>query len=303
MPEKSMRTMTFVPGYMQKFLEKARHFASDALILDVEDSVPDPFKKDARHFIRKCLEDGVFRQQIYIRVNSIDSGLLLDDLHAVMHPNLTGIMFSKARDERDIVYFDKLLSQLERQYDLVQGQVRMCPLIETGSAILRAYQMAIASPRMRALAFGGEDYLTDLDGLHLEHGTSLLVPRSLIVIAARAARIEALDTPFLSIRDLDGFRREVLQARELGFSGQLVLHPAQIPIANEIFTPSAEEIAEAQRILRTIAESESQGLGVALLDGRLIGPPMLARARHIDSKMARIRHTEATCHPPAVAAS
>lgn len=297
MPEKSLRTMTFVPGYMRKFLDKARHFPSDALILDVEDSVPDPFKNDARKFIRQCLDEGVFTQQVYIRVNSIDTGLLLDDLHAVMHPNLTGIMFSKARDERDIVYFDKLLSQLERQYGLDQGRVKMCPLIETGSAILRAYQMAIASPRMRALAFGGEDYLTDLDGLHLEHGTSLLVPRSLIVIAARAARIEALDTPFLSIRDLDGFRREVLQARELGFSGQLVLHPTQIPIANEIFTPSSEEIAEAQRILQTIAESESQGLGVALLDGRLIGPPMLARARHIESKMARIRHTEATCHP------
>lgn len=303
MPEMSLRTMTFVPGYMRKFLDKARHFPSDALILDVEDSVPDPFKNDARKFIRQCLDEGVFTQQVYIRVNSIDTGLLLDDLHAVMHPNLTGIMFSKARDERDIVYFDKLLSQLERQYGLDQGRVKMCPLIETGSAILRAYQMAIASPRMRALAFGGEDYLTDLDGLHLEHGTSLLVPRSLIVIAARAARIEALDTPFLSIRDLDGFRREVLQARELGFSGQLVLHPTQIPIANDIFTPSSEEIAEAQRILQTIAESESQGLGVALLDGRLIGPPMLARARHIESKMARIRHTEATCHPRSGAAS
>jgi citrate lyase subunit beta/citryl-CoA lyase len=194
-------------------------------------------------------------------------------------------MFSKARDERDIVYYDKLLSQLERQYGFEQGRFRMCPLIETGSAILRAYQMATASPRMRALAFGGEDYLTDLDGLHLEHGTSLIVPRSLIVIAARAARIEAIDTPYLAIRDLEGFRREVSQARELGFSGQLVLHPSQIAVANEI--------------LAAIAESGAGGLGVTLLDGRLIGPPMLARARHIESKLARIRHTEATCHPRA----
>jgi citrate lyase subunit beta/citryl-CoA lyase len=297
--DKSLRTMTFVPGYMRKFLEKAGQFASDALILDVEDSVPDPFKGDARRYIRQCLDEDMFPQQVFIRVNSIDSGLLLEDLHAMMHRNVEGFMFSKARDERDIVYYDKLLSQLERQYGFEQGRFRMCPLIETGSAILRAYQMATASPRMRALAFGGEDYLTDLDGLHLEHGTSLIVPRSLIVIAARAARIEAIDTPYLAIRDLEGFRREVSQARELGFSGQLVLHPSQIAVANEIFTPSAEEVAESQRILAAIAESGAGGLGVTLLDGRLIGPPMLARARHIESKLARIRHTEATCHPRA----
>lgn len=299
--DKCLRTMTFVPGYMRKFLEKARAFASDALILDLEDSVPDAFKCDARRFIRECLDERLFCQQVYIRVNSIESGLLMEDLKAVLHSSVHGIMFSKSRDERDIVYFDKLLSQLEREHGFEQGRFKMCPLIETGSAVLRAYQMAVASPRTRALAFGGEDYLTDLDGLHLEHGASLIVPRSLLVIAARSAQVEAIDTPFLDIRNPDAFRREVSQARELGFSGQLILHPSQIAIANEIFTPSAEEIDESRRILEAIRKSEAEGLGVALLEGKLIGPPMSARARHIENKLARIRYTEAACHPQPVA--
>ena len=295
--DKSLRSMTFVPGYMRKFLDKARYFPSDALILDLEDSVPLGYKDDARTFIREYLDADAFRQQVYIRVNSIESGLLMDDLQAVLHENVDGIMFSKAADENDIIYFDKLLAQLEREHGFATERFKMCPLIEAGSAVLRAYQMATASRRVRALAFGGEDYLTDLDGLHLEHGTSLIVPRSLLVIAARSAHVEAIDTPYLDIRNLEGFRKEVSQARELGFSGQLILHPTQIEIANEIFTPDQEEIDEAKRILAAIEKSEQEGLGVALLDGKLIGPPMLTRAKHIDGKIARIKYTEATCHP------
>jgi len=283
--------MTFVPGYKERFLEKARTFPSDALILDLEDSVPGPFKPDARGFIRKSLEAKWYRQQVFVRVNSIDSGMLLEDLRAALHPGTTGIMFTKAIDEHDIVYFDKLLAQLERDGGYPVGQFKMCPLIETGRAVLRAYEMATGSGRIVALAFGGEDYLTDLDGLHKEHGTSLIVPRSLIVVAARSAHVGAIDTPYLDIQNLDGFRKEAELARELGFSGQLIIHPAQIEIANTVFTPSEEEVREAQQIIEAIRASEQQGLGVALLEGKLIGPPMRKRAQHVLEKMERIRRT------------
>jgi citrate lyase subunit beta / citryl-CoA lyase len=285
---KSLRSATFVPGYMRKFLDKAIAFPSDALILDLEDSVPEPFKEDARKYIREYLEAGSFRQQIFIRVNDIDSGLLSRDLAATLHGNTDGFMFTKVRDERDIIYFDKLLTQLEHDNGFENGKFKFFPLIEMGSAILRAHQIATASPRMIGLAFGGEDYLTDLDGLHKEHGTSLLVPRSLIVIAARSAHIDVLDTPYLDIRNTDGFRREVELARELGFSGQLLLHPTQIEIANEVFSPSEEEIAEARRIIDAIRESSEQGQGVTLLDGKLIGPPMRKRAHNVLAKAERI---------------
>ena len=169
---KSLRSMIFVPGYMTKFLEKAKGFKADAVILDLEDSVPDAYKEDARKNIREFLDQGAYTQQVFVRVNDIGSGLLGKDLEAILHENVDGIMFTKTVDERDIDYFDKLLGQLEQDHGFPQGKFAMCPLIETGSAVLRAYQIATASPRVIALAFGGEDYLTDLDGLHKEHGTS-----------------------------------------------------------------------------------------------------------------------------------
>lgn len=285
---KSLRSAMFVPGYTRKFLDKAVGFQSDAILLDLEDSVPDAYKDDARRYVREYLDQDKFPQQTFIRVNDIDSGLLSKDLEATLHENTDGFMFTKVRDENDIIYFDKLLSQYEHDHGFPHGKFKMLPLIEMGSAILRAYQIATASPRMIGLAFGGEDYLTDLDGLHKEHGTSLIVPRSLIVIAARSAHVDVLDTPYLDIRNAEGFRKEVEQARELGFSGQLILHPTQIDVTNEIFSPSEEEIREARRIIAAIKESSEKGQGTTLLDGKLVGPPMLKRAISVLAKHDRI---------------
>lgn len=287
----------FVPGYTRKFLDKAVDFRADALLLDLEDSVPVPCKEDARKYVREYLEQDKFPQQTFIRVNDIESGLLSKDLEATLHRNTTGFMFTKVRDENDIIYFDKLLSQYEHDHGFPQGKFKMLPLIEMGSAILRAHQIATASSRMVGLAFGGEDYLTDLDGLHKEHGTSLIVPRSLIVIAARSAHIDVLDTPFLDIRNGEGFRKEVEQARELGFSGQLVIHPTQIDVANEVFAPSAEEIEEAKRIIAAIKESSEKGQGTTLLDGKLVGPPMLKRAAKVLAKAERIALAQKSTAP------
>lgn len=288
MSNESFRTMTFVPGYKINFLEKAKTFNSDALILDLEDSVPFDNKEQARNNIRTFLDANAFKQKVFIRVNALETGLLLDDLKSMMHENTDGFMFSKAEDENDIRYFDQLLSQLENNYGFAEGKFKMCPLIETASAVLRSYEIGKASSRNIALVFGGEDYLRDLDGLHKEHGTSLLMPRSLIVTAARAAKLEPIDTPYLDINDTEGFKREVDLARELGFSGTLIIHPSQIELANRAFSPSEEEILESERILNAIEISEKEGSGVALLDGKLIGPPMQKRAVKILEKAKQI---------------
>jgi citrate lyase subunit beta / citryl-CoA lyase len=284
-----LRSAIFVPGYMQKFLDRARDFPADVLILDLEDSVPDGKKDDARGFVREYLESGVLHKPVFVRVNAIETGLLMRDLAACLQRDTTGVMLSKVRDERDISYLAGVLSQFEHDLGFAQGRFKMLPLIETASAVMRAYDVACASERVVGLAFGGEDYLTDLDGLHKQHGASILVPRSLIVIAARAARIDVLDTPYLDVGDLAGFRREVELARELGFSGQLILHPTQIDIANEVFSPSQGEIEEATRVIAAIEQSKGErGLGVALLDGSLVGPPMLKRAELVLSKAAKL---------------
>lgn len=280
--------MTFVPCYMQRFLDKAQEFASDALILDLEDSVPHQYKTEARENLSITLGRIEYPQQVFIRVNSIESGLLSLDLEVALHEQVNGIMFTKVTDEKDIIYFDKLLTQLEKDKGFSEHKFKICPLIETGSAVIRAYEIAKASQRVNALVFGGEDYLTDLDGLHKEHGISLLVPRSMIVMAARSFGVDAIDTPYLNIEDIQGFKKEVDQARELGFSGTLIIHPTQIEVANAAFTPGEDEINEARRIIAAIEDSTKKGLGVTLLDGELIGPPMEKRARKILEKIDRI---------------
>ncbi|WP_020526898.1 HpcH/HpaI aldolase/citrate lyase family protein [Flexithrix dorotheae] len=285
----SLRTMFFVPSYMTKFLEKATTLEADALILDLEDSVPNENKPEARENIKNFLDRDAFKQKVFIRVNSIDSNLLSEDLKWTIHENTDGFMFTKIQNEQDIFYFDKLLLQLEADNGFPEGKFKMCPLIETAEAVLRAYEIGISSKRMIGLAFGGEDYLRDLDGLHKEHGTSLLVPRSNIVIAARAAKIEPIDTPYLDIHDLKGFKNEVELARELGFSGSLTIHPSQLKIANKAFSPSDLEIEEAERIIAAIKESEKKGMGVTLLDGKLIGPPMQKRAESVLKKVEKIK--------------
>lgn len=287
--EHILRSMIFVPGFRKAFLEKAKSFDADALILDLEDSVPIAFKEEARKNIAEYVASVDYPQKVFVRLNSIDSGYLSRDLEFVLDSRIFGFMPAMVRDEFDIVYLDKLLTQLEHDKGFRLGHFKLCPLIETGSALLKAYEIAKASPRMVGLAFGAEDYLTDLDGLHKESGASILTARSMIVMAARSLHMAAIDTPFLDVSNLDAFRREVELARELGFSGQLILHPNQLDIANQIFTPSEAEVAEARRIISAIEASGTEGHGVTLLDGRLVGPPMEKRARKVIDKWERIR--------------
>lgn len=287
--EYSFRSMIFIPGFRSRFLEKAKSFPADALILDLEDSVPAAFKDEARINIAKYVETEEYPQKIFIRLNSIDSGYLNRDLDYVLGWSVFGFMPTMIRDEFDIIYIDELLSELEVAKGFPSGHFKLCPLIETSSALLRVYEIAKASPRMVGLAFGAEDYLTDLDGLHKAGGASILVARSMIVMAARALRLAAIDTPFLDVLNHQAFQQEAEFARGLGFSGQLILHPGQIDIANRIFTPSENELEDARQILAAIDASGREGHGVTLLDGRLIGPPMEKRARKILGKWKKIK--------------
>ena len=152
-----MRSMLFVPGYKLSFLEKARSLGSDALILDLEDSVPVAFKKDARKNIQEFLNKTFHKNKIFVRLNSVFSGLLSEDLSHVLNENVYGFMPSMIRDEMDMVYIDKLLTQLEYDNGFAEGKFKLCPLIETGSAVLKCYEIAKSSSRVIGLAFGAED--------------------------------------------------------------------------------------------------------------------------------------------------
>ena len=287
-----LRTMIFVPGFRTKFLQKAIDLKCDALILDLEDSVPCLYKEDARVNVQKYLNKRVYNQKIFIRINSIDSGFLSQDLDNILHESVYGLMPSMVRDELDIVYIDKLLTQLEHDRGFPHNHFKLCPLIETVSALINAYEIAKSSKRIVGLVFGAEDYLTDLGGLHKKSGSSILMARSMLVMAARSLNLAVLDTPYLNVGDLDGFTKEAEFAREMGFTGQLILHPSQIDVAMNVFTPSLEEVEEAEEIIKKIENSSKSGYGVTLLNGKIVGPPMEKRARDVLEKWNLIKDSQ-----------
>jgi citrate lyase subunit beta/citryl-CoA lyase len=277
-----LRSMMFVPGHNRRLLESAARSDADALILDLEDSVrPDDQKPVARETIRAALGEGLLAgHTVFVRVNDRESGHLLRDVLALAVPGITGFVYPKSRSGQDVYFFDKLLETVEAERSMPAGTFAVVPLIETTAAVLHAEEICRASPRVAAIAFGCEDFLADLGGLHDEAGRSLFTARSLIALAAKAAGVQAIDTVHTHVHDLGELEKNLRLARELGFDGMLVLHPKEIPLVHLHLSPSPEQVESAREMVRLYEEAERQGRGVAILDGKFVGPPTLRAARH-----------------------
>ncbi|MBO5388799.1 MAG: CoA ester lyase [Lachnospiraceae bacterium] len=277
-----LRSLLFVPAYNKKFLDSSMKQNADALIFDLEDSVPYEYKAQARVVLKDFLNTEDFtNKQIFIRLNPVESDLLLEDLKYVVHKNVTGFVLSKIYTAEDIEYYENLISELEKQNKMDENKFVFLPLIETTSAVLDVYNIARASTRIVGLAFGGEDFLNDLQGLHGEPPIAFDYPRAKIALAARAAGVLPIDTPYLDLHDDDGYISEEKVSFEMGFAGCLLIHPSQIELANKIFVPTEEEIQRSREIFEAIKEAEKNGSGVAMLNGKMIGPPMRKRAQKV----------------------
>ena len=278
-----LRSMMFVPGHNEKLLKSAARSNADALILDMEDSVvPDSNKLVARNTARRYVLDGVFDDfLVFPRVNDRESGHLLKDVSTLTIEGVDGFVYPKARTGRDIYFFDKLLETIEYERGLPVGTFEIVPLIETAAAVLNAQEICLASTRVVAIAYGCEDFIADLGGVHDRGGRSLYVPRAMIAMAARATGVVPIDTVHVDVHNLEGFEKEVHLAAGLGFEGNLILHPKEIAIAHKHYTPSQEAVSAAREMLRLSREAEELGKGVAVLGGRFIGPPMVITAKRI----------------------
>jgi len=193
-------------------------------------------------------------------------------------------MYPKAKTGSDIYFFDKLLESVESQKNIPVGTFKIIPLIETAAAVLNAQDICTASNRIIAIAYGCEDFITDLKGIHDADDTSLFVPRAMIAMAARANNIIPIDTVHVNINDLDDLEKNLQVAKRLGFEGMLSLHPKELPLIHKYFSPSSEEIENAKRIIELYNESEISGKGVALFGDELIGPPMVKDAKNLLNK-------------------
>lgn len=289
-----MRSLMFVPSHSDKLLLSASRTNCDVLLFDIEDSVqPVSNKEVARQKVVKYIEEGLFKGRlIFPRINDRESGQLLKDVLALSISGVEGFMYPKAKRGEDIYFFDKLLETIEFEKGLAIGTFKIIPLIETASAVMNVQEICAASPRVVAVAYGSEDFITDLEGIHDEEHISLFTPRALIAMAARAHNIIPIDTVHVRVKDLEDLEVNLKLSKKLGYEGMLVLNPMELPLVHKYYSPSAEEVAHSKEILKSDKEARENGVGVAIINGKFIGPPFVAKANKILQKQRFIEKSE-----------
>ncbi|HJN86138.1 MAG: CoA ester lyase [Dehalococcoidia bacterium] len=277
-----IRSVIFVPGNQTKMLERALAFNADVILVDLEDSVPPSEKVNAREMAR----DWVPRLQregrrVMVRVNALDTGLTRDEVAAVMGPDLNGVSVGKIESPWDVREADRIITALESSAGLEPGHIKLIPWIETARAVMAVQQIALASPRIIALAFGAEDYTNDMGIQRSDASEETYFARSLVPIAARAAGVASLDSPFVQFRDPEALRRDLQVVRQMGYSGKFAIHPNQLDIINEMLGPQPEEVEYARRVMDAWDRAEAAGRGSIDLDGRMVDVPVVKRAQNL----------------------
>lgn len=282
-----MRSLLFVPGDNPRKLDKALGCGADALILDLEDSIAAARKDAARRTTLAFLREhraGPERPRLYVRINGIDAPFCEGDLDAVMTAAPDGIMLPKASGGPDVALLDSRLAVREALHDLPDGGTEIiCIATETAAALFGIGTYAGASSRLAGLAWGAEDLSAAIGASSPRSGGEWTEPfrlaRNLCLFGAAAAGIAAIDTVHTDFRDSDGLKRECAAAERDGFSAKLAIHPAQVPVINDAFTPPPEAVAHAQRVVAAFAAVGDQG--VTSLDGKMLDRPHLTAAERL----------------------
>jgi len=287
-----LRSMMFVPGHNEKLIKKALASEADALILDFEDSVR-PFhnKSHARELVTNYAQQGAFSssdKKIFVRINDKETALFLTDLEVVTTEGIDAILMPKVYTADDIFYADHILEAIERKKGFPVGKFKIAALIETAAAALNTQAICRASERVIAAAFGCEDFITDLQGYHDTEHESIYIPRALIAMGARAAGAIPVDTVHIDVHNLADLEVMLKMGRKFGFEGQLVLHPKELPLVHQYYTPSSSEIEDAKAMLELYKQAERDNKGVAVYNGKFVGPPMVVAAEKLLERNARI---------------
>lgn len=274
------RSLLFVPGSTPERIAKAIATAADGVILDLEDAVAPAEKARAREWVVAALRRADFRgKERIVRINPLDGPYGEDDVAAVVPAGPDALLLPKASAPEQVGRLDAAVARREQAAGLEAGRVRLHLIIETAAGVLAAPALARASARNAALFYGAGDLSRETRARLVPGRASELYVLGHIVLAARAAELEALDAPYFDLADEAGLETHTRIAAELGYDGKAVIHPRQIDAVNRLFTPSAEAIAHARRVLAAYAEAEAAGSGALALDGHFIDAVHVAMAR------------------------
>jgi citrate lyase subunit beta/citryl-CoA lyase len=281
------RTFLFAPGNHPRRVEKALGLDADGVILDLEDAVAVSDKAAARKPVAEALRRPR-RPRGYVRVNAPATPFCYRDLVETLHEKVDGVFLPKVESAADLHAVDWLMAALERERGMEEGSIDLVPMIETAAGVARVDRILQARSlrpyksawRVKRVAFGAADFSLEAGLVPSIDEPELASARDRVVLASRAAGVEApLDSPWFHLKDVEGFRRALERSRRGGFQGRLCVHPDQVPLANAAFTPGAEEVARAERIVAAFAEAEAKGAAAVQVDGQMVDYPIVYRAR------------------------
>jgi citrate lyase beta subunit len=271
-----------MPGDDRRKIEKSTTIGVDSICMDMEDGTAVSRKVEARAVIAKAMKELDFgNSERCIRINSIGSGFEKDDLAAALAAQPDSIVVPKIETAQQIKWVSDQIESYELSNKLHLGSIRLLIGLETAKGILNLREIAEADKRLEAMIFGAEDYGASVGATRTKEGTEVLYARSAVVTACAANDLQAIDMVYIDFKDTEGLRAEAQQGAGFGFSGKQVIHPNQVPVTQEAFTPSDEAIAYAKRVVESFEASQKEGKGAYALDGKMIDMPLLKNAQKV----------------------
>ena len=274
------RSLIFVPGNNSRFLEKAKNLQADIVCFDLEDSVPDVEKPNARKLIKSALKSRVlYKSSIFVRTNSPTSGKIPADLKEIVQKGIDGIVIPKVNNIKELKQFEKILSGLEKKRKL--KTIQIIPSIESAEGVVNTFSIASFGKRISAVVFGVFDLLNDLGVEYTKDSEGTKYSRRKISVDAHAAGVAVIDAIWQDLKDLKGLEQDCKTGKCLGYSGKSIIHPDQIPIVHRLFHPNKNEIMWAEKVCKIYLESTKKGTGATTVDGKMIDEVHFKQARAI----------------------
>lgn len=279
--ERLRRTMMFVPGANAAMLRDAPLYGADSIMFDLEDAVSLKEKDAARTLVHFALKTFDYSSvETVVRINGLDAGGT-EDVKAMVLAGVDVIRLPKTETAQDILDVEAVITQVEEANNIPVGTTKMMAAIESAVGVLNAPAIATSSSRLIGIALGAEDYVTNLKTRRYPDGQEIFFARSMILHAARAAGIAAIDTVYSNVDNTEGFEAEVRLIKQLGFDGKSVINPRQIPLVNAIYAPTEKEIQNAKEVIWGIQEAEAKGSGVISVNGKMVDKPIVERAQRV----------------------
>ncbi len=283
---KLRRSMLFVPGNNPGVIKDAHIYRPDSIMFDLEDAIAVTEKDSARFLVSNILQKfGPLYKELNIetvvRINALDTEYGVEDLEFIVRAKPDVIRIPKTDTAKDVLEVEAHIERIEKEAGIPVGTTKIMVAIESPLGALNAYEIAKSSSRLIGMAIGGEDYVTNLKTNRSADGVEMFTGRGLIVMAARAAGIDALDSVYSDVNNDEGFIREASMIKQMGFSGKSLIHPRQIELVHKVYTPSDLEIKKAVRIVEATREALEQNKGVFTVDGKMVDKPIIERAENV----------------------